>query len=70
MSQRTCLLGVDIGTSACKLVVFSQEGKRSERVVHAPVQTLQNLILTPEDEQDLRSVQPFVLTTKDIVYRC
>lgn len=26
MSQRTCLLGVDIGTSACKLVVFSQEG--------------------------------------------
>jgi hypothetical protein len=47
-------------------IVFSQDGKRSERVVHAPVQSLQNLILTPEDEQDLRSVQPFVLTTKDI----
>lgn len=47
-------------------IVFSQEGKRSERVVRAPVQSLQNIILTPEDEQDLRSVQPFVLTTKDI----
>ena len=47
-------------------IIFSQDGKRIERVVHAPVQTLQNLILTPEDEQDLRSVRPFVLTTKDI----
>jgi len=47
-------------------IIFSQDGKRIERVVHAPVQTLQNLILTPEDEQDLRSVQPFALTTKDI----
>jgi hypothetical protein len=47
-------------------IVFSPEGKRTERVVRAPVQTLQNLLLTPEDEQDLRSVQPFVLTTKDI----
>ncbi len=34
--------------------------------MHAPVQSLQNILLTPEDEQDLRSVQPFVLTTKDI----
>jgi hypothetical protein len=47
-------------------IVFSQEGKRTERVVRAPVQSLHNILLTPEDEQDLRSVQPFVLTTKDI----
>ena len=41
-------------------------GKRSEKVVRAPVTTLAHIQLTPEDEQDLRSVQPFVLTTKDI----
>jgi hypothetical protein len=34
--------------------------------VRAPVSTLRNLILTPEDEQDLRNVQPFVLTTNEI----
>ncbi|MEA4914721.1 MAG: FGGY-family carbohydrate kinase [Christensenella sp.] len=27
MSQRTCLLGIDIGTSACKLVVFADDGQ-------------------------------------------
>jgi len=47
-------------------IVFAADGKRSERVVRAPVQSLKNILLTPEDEQDLRSVQPFVLTSKDI----
>jgi hypothetical protein len=47
-------------------IIFSPEGKRTERVVRAPVATLRNLILTPEDEQDLRNVQPFVLTTKEL----
>jgi hypothetical protein len=47
-------------------IIFSAEGKRTERVVRAPVTTLKNLQLTPEDEQDLRSVQPFVLTSADI----
>lgn len=47
-------------------VIFSPEGKRTERVVRAPVQTLTHILLTPEDEQDLRSVQPFVLTTAEI----
>jgi hypothetical protein len=47
-------------------IIFSAEGKRTERVVRAPVPTLRNIQLTPEDEQDLRSVQPFVLTSKDI----
>ena len=27
MIKRTCLLGIDIGTSACKLVVFSEDGQ-------------------------------------------
>src|SRR5262249_42039557 len=47
-------------------IIFSPEGKRTERVVRAPVSTLRNLQLTPEDEQDLRNVQPFVLTSKEI----
>ncbi len=47
-------------------IVFSSEGKRTERVVRAPVSTLQRIQLTPEDEQDLRNVQPFVLTTNEI----
>ena len=47
-------------------IIFSPDGKRSERVVRAPVSTLKNIQLTPEDEQDLRSVQPFVLTTSEL----
>src|SRR4051795_131684 len=47
-------------------IIFSPEGKRVEKVVYAPVQNLQHIILTPEDEADLRNVQPFVLTTPEI----
>ena len=47
-------------------IIFTADGKRTERVVRAPVSTLQSIQLTPEDEQDLRSVQPFVLTINDI----
>jgi hypothetical protein len=47
-------------------IIFSPDGKRMEKVVYAPVSTLERLSLTPEDLQDLRNVQPFVLTTADI----
>jgi hypothetical protein len=47
-------------------VIFSPDGKRTEKVVRAPVPTLVNLVMTPEDLQDLRNVQPFVLTTPEI----
>jgi hypothetical protein len=47
-------------------VIFSPEGKRMEKVVYAPVISLQHIGLTPEDEQDLRNVQPFVMTTAEI----
>lgn len=47
-------------------IIFSPEGKRTEKVVYAPVNTLERLMLTPEDEQDLRDVQPFVLTSDEI----
>src|SRR3954464_7672282 len=42
-------------------IVFSPEGKRTEHVVRSPVPTLRNITLTPEDLEDMRSVQPFVL---------
>jgi hypothetical protein len=47
-------------------IIFSPEGRRMEKVIYAPVQSLQNIILTPEDMQDLIYVQPFVLTSDDI----
>jgi hypothetical protein len=47
-------------------IYFTADGKRAEKVVYAPVQSLRNIILTPEDVADLRSVQPFVLTSADI----
>jgi hypothetical protein len=47
-------------------IVFGPDGKRTEKVVRAPMSTLQKILLTPEDEKDLRDVQPFVLNSKDI----
>ena len=47
-------------------ITFTSDGKRTEHVVRAPVSTLKNLLLTPEDMEDLRSTQPFVLTTDQL----
>ena len=47
-------------------IIFGSDKKRSEKVVRAPPNTLQNILLTPQDEQDLRNVQPFVLNSEDI----
>ncbi|HUI56633.1 MAG TPA: hypothetical protein VLY04_16770 [Bryobacteraceae bacterium] len=47
-------------------IIFTPEGKRMEKVVYAPVISLKNIGLTPEDVQDLRDVQPFVLTTDEV----
>jgi len=47
-------------------IIFTPEGKRMEKVVYAPVQNLHQIIITPSDENDLRNIQPFVLTTAEI----
>src|ERR1051326_8008003 len=47
-------------------IIFGPNKQREEKVLYAPMITLRNLILSPQDEQDLRSVQPFVLTTDEI----
>jgi hypothetical protein len=47
-------------------IVFSPEGKRTEHVVRAPVPNLRNFQMDPEDLVDLRTTQPFVLTTTEL----
>jgi hypothetical protein len=47
-------------------VVFTPEGTRNEKVVRAPMSTLTAFQLDPGDIQDLRNVQPFVLTTAEL----
>lgn len=47
-------------------IIFSPDGKRTEKVVRSPVPSLKNITLTPEDLQDMKDVQPFVLTTVDL----
>ena len=47
-------------------IIFGPNKQRIEKVIYAPMITLRNLTLTPQDEQDLRNVQPFVLTTEDV----
>lgn len=47
-------------------IIFGANNQRTEKVTYAPLITLHNVILTPQDEQDLRNVQPFVLTSEDV----
>ena len=47
-------------------VIFTPSGERVEKVVYAPMSTLNHISMSPEDEKDLRSIQPFVLTTDDL----
>ena len=47
-------------------IIFGPGGERTERVAYAPVSTLKNISLTPKDLEDFRSVQPFVMTTKEL----
>src|SRR5277367_7174975 len=47
-------------------IIFTSDGRRTEHVVRSPVPSLEKILLTPEDMEDLRSVQPFVLTTNEL----
>jgi hypothetical protein len=44
-------------------VSFDDRDRRTERVLRAPVPTLVKILMTPEDEQDMRNVMPFVMTS-------
>jgi hypothetical protein len=43
-------------------VTFDDRNKRTSHVLRAPVTSLQNIVMTGEDEQDLRNIMPFVMT--------
>jgi hypothetical protein len=47
-------------------IVFTGDGHRIEKVAYAPMSTLTLIQLDPGDMQDLREVQPFVLTTNEL----
>jgi hypothetical protein len=47
-------------------ILFEETGRRTERIVYAPVNTLDRIQLTPQDLEDIRSIQPFVLTTTEV----
>ena len=47
-------------------IVFTPSGQRIEKVAYAPMSTLTAIQLDPGDMQDLREVQPFVLTTAEL----
>lgn len=47
-------------------ILFEETGRRTERIVYAPVNTLDRIQLTPQDLEDIRSIQPFVLTTAEV----
>ena len=43
-------------------IIFSPDHDRTEQMVGTPTNSLKNLILTPEDFEDIRNIQPLVLT--------
>lgn len=47
-------------------IVFNREGKREERVVFAPQNTLERVMMSPADFQDIEHRLPFILTTEDL----
>jgi len=44
-------------------VIFDSTGKRTEKTVFAPESTLQRVMMSPSDLQDIQHGYPFVLTT-------
>jgi hypothetical protein len=47
-------------------IVFTPDGKRFEKVTYAPAPSLQRIMLSEQDLDDLRNIQPFVLNSMDL----
>jgi hypothetical protein len=47
-------------------IIFTPSGERYEKITYAPPSTLQRISLSEQDLQDLRNIQPFVLTTSEL----
>jgi len=48
-------------------ITFTPDGKRYEKVTDAPPNTLQRMSLSQQDLDDVEHVQPFVLTTSELL---
>jgi hypothetical protein len=47
-------------------ITFNQAGKREEHVVFAPQNTLQRVMMSPTDFEEIEHRLPFILTTEDL----
>ncbi|MGB7549301.1 MAG: hypothetical protein WBM14_16310 [Terracidiphilus sp.] len=47
-------------------VIFDPSGRRTEKVVYAPQSSLQRVMMSPSDFQDIQRGYPFVLTTAEV----
>jgi hypothetical protein len=47
-------------------ITFSRDGRREEHVVFAPQNTLERVMMSPADFQDIEHRLPFVLTSEDL----
>lgn len=47
-------------------ITFDNEGKRAEHVVFAPQNTLQRVMMSPTDFDEIEHRLPFILTTEDL----
>jgi hypothetical protein len=47
-------------------VTFTPAGKRYEKITYAPPSTLESISVSEQDLDDLKNVQPFVLTSEEV----
>jgi len=47
-------------------VIFTPDGKRLEKITYAPADTLRRITMSKQDLDDLKNIQPFVLTVEDL----
>lgn len=47
-------------------ILFTPDGKRYDKVTYAPVTTIQRLLFTQQDFDDIEKVWPFVMTTEEL----
>ena len=47
-------------------ILFDNQGKRIEKVTYAPPGSLKGVLMTEQDLEAMRSIQPFVLTSNDL----
>jgi hypothetical protein len=47
-------------------VIFTPDGKRLEKITYAPPDSLRRITMSKQDLDDLKNIQPFVLTVEDM----